>query len=54
MKLQRVLVRKNKEGKPFHKWQVTLPPDVVEALDWKPGDDLTVTVEDGRLVITRD
>lgn len=52
MRLQRVTNRARGD-KVYHKWQVTLPPDVVEALDWQPGDDLTATVDGDRLVVTR-
>lgn len=53
MKLQRVLVRKNKDGKPFYKWQVTLPPAVIEGLGWEAGEVLDAVVDRGRLIIRR-
>jgi hypothetical protein len=39
MKLQRVL-RLKAYDKDYYKWQVTLPPTVIEELGWKAGAEL--------------
>lgn len=50
MRLQRVTNRARGD-KVYHKWQVTLPPDLVEALGWEPGTDLDASAEGGTLVL---
>lgn len=52
MRLQRVTNRARGD-KVYHKWQVTLPPDVVEALDWQPGEELAASAEGGALVVRK-
>lgn len=32
---------------------MTIPPEILEAQGWKEGDTLNITVEDGKLIITK-
>ena len=32
---------------------LNLPPEIIDKLDWKDGDTLTITVEDGKIIIKR-
>lgn len=50
MRLQKRFNRKV-AGKEYSKWVVTLPPDEVEKLDWKEGEELEAVTKDGRLII---
>lgn len=36
-----------------HNVLLTIPPEFVEQLQWKEGDPLTITVEDGRMTLRR-
>ncbi len=52
MKLQRVTNRKRGD-KEYHKWQVTLPPDVIESLGWNGGDELEAEATTDLLILKR-
>lgn len=52
VKLQRVVNRVRGENT-YYKWQVTLPPDAVETLGWKEGDELEAETKGNRLVMSR-
>lgn len=52
MKLQRVTNRA-RGNKTYHKWQVTIPPEVIEALGWKPGDELEPETTKDLLILKR-
>lgn len=51
MKLQRVVNRKTAD-RTYYKWKLQLPPDLVEAVGWEPGDEIEATrTEDGRVIL---
>ena len=52
MKLQRIVSRKVSD-KTYYKWQVTLPPEAIEALRWKEGDELEPETKANRLLILK-
>ncbi|MDE1821353.1 MAG: AbrB/MazE/SpoVT family DNA-binding domain-containing protein [Euryarchaeota archaeon] len=52
MKLQRVL-RLKAYGKDYYKWQVTLPPVLIEKLGWEAGSELEGEVRGKELRIRR-
>lgn len=37
--------------KQYHKYQLTIPEEIVEKLKWEQGADLKLEVKDGKLVI---
>lgn len=45
MKLQKILANKV-EGKKYHKYQITLPKKLIEALDWEAGAKLEAKIKD--------
>ena len=50
MKLQRQRTREVK-GKEYFRWTVVIPPEEIESLGWKEGDDLFPKSEGRKLVI---
>lgn len=32
---------------------MNIPPEVIEQMNWKPGDKLSVSVKDGQITITK-
>lgn len=50
MKLQKQLSRRFR-GKEYPKWVIVLPPEVVNDLGWKEGQDLSAAVERGSLLL---
>jgi hypothetical protein len=47
MKLRRVKAYTTATGKDYGRWDVTLPPEMIEALGWQQGDELEATRERG-------
>lgn len=52
MKLQKRFNRKVGD-KEYSKWVVTLPPEIVDSVGWKQGDELEVDMKDDKVVIKR-
>ena len=50
MKLQKGISRKSK-GKSYEKWFVNIPLDIITSLDWKVGDELGTTLNNGELIL---
>lgn len=50
VKLQKILSKKVKDKKYF-KYQVTLPKQLVESLDWEPGAELAAKIEDDGILL---
>lgn len=50
MKLQKVKTRE-REGKEYHKYQITLPKKLVEALDWEAGKKLKAELEENGIIL---
>lgn len=40
-------------GKTYYKWQISLPPEIVKELKWKPDDDLVPEAVNGELHLSR-
>jgi hypothetical protein len=40
-------------GKTYYKWQVSLPPEIVKELKWKPDDELVPEAVNGVLHLKR-
>jgi len=53
MKLKRQLSRKSKDGKEWHRWDFTIPPEVIEKLNWKDGDEFDCKVVGKKLIIEK-
>ena len=53
MRLQKNKTRKVK-GKEYFKWSVVIPPEEVEGLGWKEGEELKPKREGKKLVIERE
>jgi bifunctional DNA-binding transcriptional regulator/antitoxin component of YhaV-PrlF toxin-antitoxin module len=52
VKLQRQFNRRVKK-KEYSKWLLVIPPEVVDKLGWKEGDDLSAEVEGTALKLKR-
>jgi len=52
VKLQRQFNRRVKK-KEYSKWLLVIPPEVVDKLGWKEGDDLSAEVEGTALKLER-
>ena len=52
MKLQEQLSRKV-GGKRYSKFVTVIPPNIIENLGWKDGDELESEVKDGKLIIKK-
>lgn len=53
MRIQKKLVKRGKYGKPFYKFMINLPPDVMSELKWKEGIDLDYTISGKKLILQR-
>ena len=52
MRLRAVKTRPDlKRKKPYVRYDVTIPPDFVETLGWKPGDELVPVANGPRLTL---
>lgn len=50
MKLQKQKTREVK-GKEYHRWTVVIPPDEIEKLGWKEGEELQPKAQGKKLII---
>ncbi|MFH0954817.1 MAG: AbrB/MazE/SpoVT family DNA-binding domain-containing protein [Candidatus Micrarchaeota archaeon] len=50
MKLQKQLSRKIGSTE-YSKWVVTIPPTTIKEIGWKDGQELTVKVKDGKIIL---
>lgn len=50
MRLQKHFARKVK-GKEYSKWVIVIPPNVVEDLSWKEGEELEAKIFHGGLIL---
>ena len=53
MRLQKQKTREVK-GKEYFRWSVVIPPDEIEELGWKEGEELVPMKEGERLVIKKE
>lgn len=54
MKLKKHLNRKNKDtGKEFHRFDITINPELIDQLGWKHGDELNADVKGKELRIKK-
>lgn len=51
MRLHRRLVRRSKAGKTYHRWDLALPAEAVEALGWTRDTQLEWRVRGGVLTV---
>jgi len=52
MKLQKQLSRKVKDVE-YAKWVLVIPPDIIEELKWKEGQELKAEIKENRLVVKK-
>lgn len=52
MKLQKVLSR-TVAKKEYSKFQIVIPPDLINTLDWKEGEELEGRIENGELILCK-
>ena len=52
MKLQKQLSRKVKDVE-YAKWVLVIPPDIIEELKWKEGQELKVEIKENKLVVKK-
>ena len=52
MKLQRVANR-SRGDKKYYKWQITIPPEIVEQLGWQAEDEIQPEVRGGKLQLAK-
>ncbi len=45
--------RQIRNGKEYHTFYITLPKELVEILGWREGDQVLVTIENGKLIISK-
>jgi bifunctional DNA-binding transcriptional regulator/antitoxin component of YhaV-PrlF toxin-antitoxin module len=50
MKLQKQLSRKVKDVE-YAKWVLVIPPNIIEKLKWKEGQELEVEIKENSLVV---
>lgn len=52
MKLQKQLSRKIKDVE-YAKWVLVIPPDIIEELKWKEGQELKAEIKENKLVVKK-
>lgn len=53
MEIEIVKLRKRGSGLGYVSYEVTIPKEFVERLDWKPGDRIIVMLEDSKIVLEK-
>lgn len=52
MKLQKQLSRKVRDVE-YAKWVLVIPPDLVEKLKWKEGQELEAEIKESKLIVKK-
>ena len=53
MRIQKRLVRRDKDGESFYKFMINLPPDVLSEMKWKEWADLDYIISEKKLILQK-